>query len=519
MSVALMVVAICGVVVAILVLLLARRWRRRADELEARVRRLEPFQAVGDVTAFVATQQEVVRQAVAQATAEAERLRDEAKADASLDRKQARELTAKAQQALERAHERGKVIIGDAERQAKVVAGEALDAIRDAKRLEQTVRALENVIDGYGDKYLVPTHDLLDDLADAYSFAEAGTQLKQVRSQIREMVVYGRAAQCDYVEDGRRRTAINFVTDAFNGKVASILAELTDENYGTLSQQIRDAAALVNANGKAFKDARITPAYLDLRLEELRWAVAGRALRERDREGRRVPKERMREEAKAQREAEKALRESQKEEEVLRKAMEKAQQQIDKASIDQKATYEAQLQDLVARLALAEEKGKRAISMAQQTKSGHVYVISNVGSFGENVFKIGMTRRLVPMDRIKELGDASVPFDFDVHALIPSDDAPALENSLHRQFVRRQVNKVNARKEFFRVGLQDIRTAIEKAGGQASWTMAAECRQYRETQVLERALETGTADEKAWIERQIHEHEAASDVDAEDMSA
>jgi len=85
------------------------------------------------------------------------------------------------------------------------------------------------------------------------------------------------------------------------------------------------------------------------------------------------------------------------------------------------------------------------------TASEHVYVISNVGSFGENVSKIGLTRRLEPLDRIRELGDASVPFEFDVHTLIRSDDAPALEHALHQRFVRNQVNKVNARKEFFRV--------------------------------------------------------------------
>ena len=78
----------------------------------------------------------------------------------------------------------------------------------------------------------------------------------------------------------------------------------------------------------------------------------------------------------------------------------------------------------------AQEKKERALSMAQQTKRGHVYVISNIGSFGENVYKIGMTRRLEPTDRVKELGDASVPFQFDIHAMIYSDEAPTLENEV-----------------------------------------------------------------------------------------
>jgi len=110
----------------------------------------------------------------------------------------------------------------------------------------------------------------------------------------------------------------------------------------------------------------------------------------------------------------------------------------------------------------AEEKNKRAQSMAELTKSGHVYVISNIGSFGDDVLKIGMTRRLDPMDRVDELGDASVPFDFDVHAMIYSDDAPALEKELQAIFAKHQVNKVNCRKEFFRAGIFKIKDTFEK---------------------------------------------------------
>jgi hypothetical protein len=101
--------------------------------------------------------------------------------------------------------------------------------------------------------------------------------------------------------------------------------------------------------------------------------------------------------------------------------MEKAQAQIAQATDDQKAKYEQQLVDLAERLRIAEEKNQRALSMAQQTKRGHVYIISNIGSFGEHVYKIGLTRRLEPQDRIRELGDSSVPFEFDIHAMIFSE--------------------------------------------------------------------------------------------------
>jgi hypothetical protein len=141
--------------------------------------------------------------------------------------------------------------------------------------------------------------------------------------------------------------------------------------------------------------------------------------------------------------------------------------------------------------------------MAQQTKTGHVYVISNVGSFGTDVLKIGLTRRLEPLDRIRELGDASVPFEFDVHAMILSDDAPALEHALHRHFIASQVNKVNPRKEFFRVSLKTIREEIEKLGIQASWTMAAGATEYKQSQAIEKAIRENPASYQAWLNKQL----------------
>lgn len=133
-------------------------------------------------------------------------------------------------------------------------------------------------------------------------------------------------------------------------------------------------------------------------------------------------------------------------------------------------------------------KSQRALSMAQQTRVGHVYVISNLGSFGENVYKIGMTRRLEPLDRVRELGDASVPFEFDVHAMIYSEDAPKLEKSLHSHFMRAQVNKVNPCKEFFRVGINEIMEHVESAGIQAHWTLTAKAASFRESQRIEQSL-------------------------------
>ena len=119
--------------------------------------------------------------------------------------------------------------------------------------------------------------------------------------------------------------------------------------------------------------------------------------------------------------------------------------------------------------------------MAQQTKAGHIYVISNIGSLGEEVYKIGMTRRLEPYERVKELGDASVPFTFDVHAMIYSTDAPALENTLHKAFDSHRVNFVNNRKEFFRTSLEHIEKVVKNNSSNVEFYLTAEARDYRES--------------------------------------
>jgi len=143
------------------------------------------------------------------------------------------------------------------------------------------------------------------------------------------------------------------------------------------------------------------------------------------------------------------------------------------------------------------------LSMAQQTKRGHVYIISNLGSFGENVYKIGLTRRLEPLDRIRELGDSSVPFEFDVHALIFSEDAPGLETQLHKHFLLMQMNKVNHRKEFFKVDLAHIRQEVEKFGLTAKWTMKAQAQEYYETLAIEKAINEDPVKKDAWLNRQL----------------
>jgi hypothetical protein len=142
--------------------------------------------------------------------------------------------------------------------------------------------------------------------------------------------------------------------------------------------------------------------------------------------------------------------------------LKKAKEEVENIQGKKQKRLLEKIEKLNEKLEEASKNKVRAISRAQMTKSGHVYVISNIGSFGEHVYKIGMTRRLEPLDRVRELGGASVPFRFDVHAMIYSDNAPELERKLHKIFHKFQVNKVNKRKEFFKIKLEVIEHVTKK---------------------------------------------------------
>lgn len=459
---------------------------------------------------------------------------------------------AKAADAIAIASETADSIVADAEAKAKEIAGDAYEAKQQADTLRDTIVSLKNTINGYGDEWLKPTYTLLDELAEEFGYTEAGQNLDKARRKTALLIRYGRAGICEYAESNGEKTpsgklgsifslvrkpepeksknendgaseeelnkiAVNFIVDAFNGKVDSILSRTKKDNFGKLEREIKDAYNLVNMNGEACRGARITEDYLKSRLEELRWAVVCSELKAREKEEQRRIREQMREEEKARREYERAQKEAQKEEAMLRKAMEKAQAALEKATAEQRANYESQLADLQQKLTEAEEKNQRALSMAQQTRHGHVYVISNIGSFGENVYKVGMTRRLEPMDRVKELGDASVPFPFDVHAIIESDDAPALETELHRQLALAQVNKVNPRKEFFRVPISDIKDIVESRGLSTVWTMTAEAAEYKETLAIEETLKNDANARERWEHQMANVRVAdVSDQDSEE---
>lgn len=176
--------------------------------------------------------------------------------------------------------------------------------------------------------------------------------------------------------------------------------------------------------------------------------------------------------------------------------------ELAQALAEAKGRHTEEIERLKVRLAEAEAARERAVSLAQLTKAGTVYVISNIGSFGHGVFKIGMSRRYDPQERIDELSGASVPFPFDVHMLIKTPDAPKLENAMHRKFRHLQVNRVNPRKEFFRVPIEEIVAAVRENHGEVEYTADAEALQFLQSQTM-------TEDVAAEVEKTFEDAEAA----------
>jgi hypothetical protein len=185
-------------------------------------------------------------------------------------------------------------------------------------------------------------------------------------------------------------------------------------------------------------------------------------------------KAQIREEQRLEREIQKEIERLERERMAIKVALEKALREADDK-------HSEEIERLRVRLQEADEKSQRAISQAQMTKSGHVYVISNIGSFGNDVFKIGMTRRLEPEQRVKELSGASVPFPYDIHMMISCDDAPSLENALHHALHKQRINKVNIRKEFFRTDIDSIKNIVEENHGEVSYIADVESLEYYES--------------------------------------
>jgi hypothetical protein len=254
-----------------------------------------------------------------------------------------------------------------------------------------------------------------------------------------------------------------------------IEAKLAPDNYVRSKQRLQEAFHRIRAIGAALTEDDERAALAELQSE---YELVVRAALEREEQAR------IRAKIRDDQQRERDLQRLQEESERERRTARLIEEALVKARKEADGTHSAEVARLQAELANANaiiEQSERAISQAQITKAGNVYVISNIGSFGQDVYKIGMTRRLEPMDRVRELGDASVPFPFDVHMMISCNDAPKLENALHRAFHKQRINKTNPRKEFFRATINEIAEVVKNNHGEVKYTADAEALQYRQS--------------------------------------
>ncbi len=276
---------------------------------------------------------------------------------------------------------------------------------------------------------------------------------------------------------------IQLMARAFNGECDSIILKVRYNSLARIRSRIDAVYKAINKLGEP-NTCEIQQSYLDLKIDELHVVHQYQEQLQFEKEEQRRIREQIREEQRAQRELEKAQQEAEKEETRYQKALGKARQEIERATGKKQEKLQLEIQRLSELLVETQVNKERATSRAEMTRSGHVYIISNIGSFGENVYKIGMTRRLEPTDRVRELGDASVPFRFDIHAMIYSEDAPALENHIHRLLEKRSVNRINNRKEFFDVTLEEIEKIVHEYNVDTQFVRIPLAEEYRKTQAI-----------------------------------
>ena len=313
---------------------------------------------------------------------------------------------------------------------------------------------------------------------------ECKNELAMLKNEYNELVKRDNAVNVQEVFDGNKKQVTNNkrqILLCFNAECANIINSLTYKNSDTCRGKIQRAFENIN-KVFAVDGVSLKPAVLEIKLKELTLIHAYEVKKEQEREEQKAIREQMLEEEKVRREIEREKAKLDKEENQFKNEISKLMKYLQKATDVEKQLYVDKIKELEDKLKLLEKDRENVLQREQNTRAGYVYVISNIGSFGEDVYKIGMTRRLEPMDRIKELGDASVPFGFDVHAMIFSEDAPSLENILHQTFKKYQINKVNDRKEFFKVPLNEIEDVVKKNhNATVKFTMIAEATQYRES--------------------------------------
>ena len=336
--------------------------------------------------------------------------------------------------------------------------------------LAKTQKEKEALLVTFDDEILVQDFGLYRPRFDFSESSQFKDRLSECRARQREEIKRFNKAASDSnwtvngsKAEGRKmvRETSRLLMTAYNGQCDEIVRKVKTTNVQKSIDQIRKSAESINRLGRTL-GISVPSRYVEMKVEEVQLAYEFAQKKEEEKEALREAREREREAKKLAQEIAQERKRLDKERKQYQTAYDDVMKRLEKAGGEEAQELEKKAEELREKLADVERATQDVDYREANQKAGYVYVISNVGSFGEGVYKIGMTRRLDPMERVSELSDASVPFNFDVHALIFCDDAPALEAALHRAFETKKVNLVNQRREFFRVSLEEIEDVVKR---------------------------------------------------------
>lgn len=331
-----------------------------------------------------------------------------------------------------------------------------------------------------------------------YDFANSDIykdKLNDIRAKQKQAIKNGNAASgnMNWQVNGSSAQGKKMVKDmqkllirAFNSECDEAISKVKFNNIESSEKRITTSKDAISKLGKIM-NVYINDYYYNLKIQELYLAYEYAQKKQEEKEEQKRIREEMREQAKLEKEIEEQRKKIAKEQTHYNNQLKTLLKQLsaDDLTDEDKKALENKKLEVEKQLSELDKSLKDVDYRAANQKAGYVYIISNIGAFGENVYKIGMTRRLDPMDRIAELGDASVPFNFDVHAMIFSDNAPALESALHNAFENKKVNMINTRREFFNVTLDEIEKVVkENYDKTVEFVKIAPAEQYRQSLIM-----------------------------------
>lgn len=342
---------------------------------------------------------------------------------------------------------------------------------KERNQLEQQINNLKKYYVELNEEILLQDYGLYKPTYDFASSEEYKNHLSFVREQQKNMIKNNLAATCgaewlvgNSKREGKKMTNDNIkqILLTFNTECENAISKVKFNNFESMKDRIQKSYDKLNKLNKSLQ-IEISYSFLELKFQELTLAYEYARKKEEEKEHIKQLKAIEKENLKVQKEIEEERNRIRKEQKHYQQQLQLTYNKINNETNEtKKLLLQEKINDFTETLQELDKSLTEVDYREANQRAGYVYVISNIGSFGENIYKIGMTRRLDPMDRIDELSSASVPFPFDVHALIFSDDAPKLESNLHQIFANRKVNLIKGRKEFFNVSLQEIENAVKQ---------------------------------------------------------